>query len=148
MVNTHQIHSTMRPEQWILQLQTETSQRLAILVHWHIKQGLTGFIMSPIRTFMHQWFQVCHQWFDCRGSWLGGGETGPWPTKYFRNRRILRNFDTLSENFCTFAVGKDKGFQFYRKIIELGRLTLQVPRRPYLIERMNSVQYLLHIYYR
>ena len=25
------------------------------------------------------------------------------------------------ENFQTFAVGKDKGFKFYRKIFELGR---------------------------
>ena len=30
----------------------------------------------------------------------------------------------------TFAVSIDKGFEFYRKISELGSPTLQVPRRP------------------
>ena len=68
MGNTRQIHYIMRLEQWILQLQTETSQRLEILVHWRIKQGLTGFITSPSHTFMHQWFQVCHQFFDCKDA--------------------------------------------------------------------------------
>ena len=34
------------------------------------------------------------------------------------------------KNFCTFAPGKDKGFEFYRKIFELGPPNLQVPRCP------------------
>ena len=33
----------------------------------------------------------------------------------------------LSENFQSFAVGKDKGFEFYQKISELIPPTLQVP---------------------
>ena len=40
--------------------------------------------------------------------------------QFFRNRRIFRNFNASSENFRTFAATKDKGFEFYRKIIELG----------------------------
>ena len=40
----------------------------------------------------------------------------------FRNHRIFGNFNVSSENFPTFAVGKDKGFEFYRKIFELGPL--------------------------
>ena len=48
----------------------------------------------------------------------------------FRNCRMFGNFNASSENFRMFAVSKDKGFEFYRKIIELGTLppTLQVPR--------------------
>ena len=59
----------------------------------------------------------------------GGGQEGPWPP-IFRKRRILGNFDGLSANFRTYAVDKDRGLEFYRKIIELGPPTLQVPRRP------------------
>ena len=33
-----------------------------------------------------------------------------------------------SEKFRTFAVGKDKGLEFYRKIFELAPLALQVSR--------------------
>ena len=38
----------------------------------------------------------------------------------FSNRRIFGNFNALSEKFWTSAVRKDKGFELYRKIIELG----------------------------
>lgn len=46
-----------------------------------------------------------------------------------RNRRIFRNVNASSENFRNFAVGKDKGSEFYWEVIELGPPTLQVPRR-------------------
>ena len=59
-------------------------------------------------------------------SWPGG--EGATPTKFFQNRRIFGNSNASSENFWTFAAGKDKGFEFYRKIFELGPPTLQVPR--------------------
>ena len=39
--------------------------------------------------------------------------------KPLRYRPIFGNFNVLSEDFWTFAVGKDKGFEFYRKIHEL-----------------------------
>ena len=37
------------------------------------------------------------------------------------------NFNVLSENFWTFAVGNDKGFKFYLKSLNLASPTLQVP---------------------
>ena len=40
--------------------------------------------------------------------------------QFFLNRRIFENFDISSDNFLTFDVGKCKGFEFYRKMIELG----------------------------
>ena len=42
--------------------------------------------------------------------------------QYFQNRRISGNFNASSENFRTLAAGENKGFEFYRKIIELGPL--------------------------
>ena len=49
---------------------------------------------------------------------MAGGR-GPWSPS-FRNRRIFGNFNVSSENFLNFAVGKDEGFEFCRKIFELG----------------------------
>ena len=53
-----------------------------------------------------------------------GGQGGHSPSN-FRNRRIFGSCSVSSENFWTLAVGKDKGFEFYRKIFELARPTLQ-----------------------
>ena len=50
---------------------------------------------------------------------VAGGQEGVWPLYFFRNRWIFGNFTDSSENFRTSAVGKDKGFEFYRKIFEL-----------------------------
>ena len=43
-------------------------------------------------------------------------------TEFFRSRRVFGNFNGSSENFRTSAVGKDKGFELYRKIVELAPL--------------------------
>ena len=40
----------------------------------------------------------------------------------------FRKFNASSENARTFAVSIDKGFEFYRKVIELRSPTLEVPR--------------------
>ena len=58
------------------------------------------------------------------------GVRGDHGSQFFRSRQIFRNFNGSSENFRTFAIRKDKGFEFYRKIIELGPPILQVPQRP------------------
>ena len=60
---------------------------------------------------------------------MAGGQRGD-GLQCFRNRRIFGNFNASSENFLTSAVGKDKSLKYYRKIIELGPPTLQVPRPP------------------
>ena len=52
----------------------------------------------------------------------GGGVEGAMAPPIFSNWRILGNFNVLLENFRTSAVAKDKGFEFYRKIFELGPL--------------------------
>ena len=39
--------------------------------------------------------------------------------QFYRNHRIFGNDGFSSENFRTFAVGKEKGLKFYRKIFEL-----------------------------
>ena len=44
-----------------------------------------------------------------------------------RLESAFRNSYALLDNFWTFAVSKDKGFEFYQKINELGSPTLQVP---------------------
>ena len=41
--------------------------------------------------------------------------------QFFRNRRIFEGVNASSENFRTFGVSKNKSFEFYRKIIELGQ---------------------------
>ena len=61
---------------------------------------------------------------------MAGGQEGPWPHQFFRNPRIFGTLNVSSENFCSFAVGKDKVSEFYKKIFELGPPTLQLPRRP------------------
>ena len=48
---------------------------------------------------------------------------------FVQNRWIFGNSNVSSENFRTFGVGKDKGFEFYRKIFELGPTALHLPRR-------------------
>ena len=59
------------------------------------------------------------------GLGVGGlGAGRPWSALFFRNRRIFGNFNASSEHFRTFAVGKDKAFEFYRKIFELAPLLL------------------------
>ena len=59
---------------------------------------------------------------------MAGGQEGRRHPQPFRNRRIFGNFVVSSDNVRTFAVCKDKGFEFYRKIFELGPPTLQVSR--------------------
>ena len=56
---------------------------------------------------------------ETRGIVAGGGQ-GAIPLKLFGNRRIFGNVDASSENFQTFVVSKDKGFEVHRTIIELG----------------------------
>ena len=51
-----------------------------------------------------------------------GREDGGHAPKFYESRRIFRNFEASSKNFRCFAVGKNKGFEFYRKILELGPL--------------------------
>ena len=49
-------------------------------------------------------------------------QEGPWPLQFFRNRWIFGNHNVSSENFRTFAVGKDKGPKFYWKVFEVAPL--------------------------
>ena len=49
--------------------------------------------------------------------------------QFFLNRRIFEYFIVSSENFRTSAVGRDDGFEFYRKIFEVRPPALQVLRR-------------------
>ena len=60
------------------------------------------------------------------------GEQGTWSLQSFRKRQVFGNFNASSENFRTFAVGKDNSFEFYREIVELVPPTLQVSRRPWI----------------
>ena len=56
--------------------------------------------------------------------------TGAMVPKFFRHRRIFKKFNASSENFQTFVVSTEKGFEFYRKIIKLAPLpTPPVPGR-------------------
>ena len=50
---------------------------------------------------------------------MAGGQ-GAMPLQLFESRRIFGNVDASSENFQTFVVSKDKGFEVHRKVIELG----------------------------
>ena len=49
----------------------------------------------------------------------GGGQEGPWSLNFFRNRWIFVHFNVSLENFRAFAVGKDKGFEFYQNSLNL-----------------------------
>ena len=49
-------------------------------------------------------------------SCLSGRGHGP---QFFQNCRIFGNSDASSESYRIFAVGKDKGFESYQKVIEL-----------------------------
>ena len=54
---------------------------------------------------------------------VAGGDRGDHGLpNFFRNRRIYGNFTASLENFRTIAVGEDRGFEYCRKIIELGPL--------------------------
>ena len=52
----------------------------------------------------------------------GEGQEKPWPPKFLRNRRIFGNFNVSLETFWSFAVGKDRGFECYRKYLNLAPL--------------------------
>ena len=64
------------------------------------------------------------------------GTEGAMTPKSLRYRPIFGNFNVLSEDFRTFAVGKDKGFEFYRKIHELA---------PPLLDRCHDASVMLDI---
>ena len=59
-----------------------------------------------------------------RRGWGTGGHGPPLSSKW----SDFWKFNALSENVWTFAVSIDKGFEYYRKIIELRSPTLQEPR--------------------
>ena len=61
---------------------------------------------------------------------MARGAEGAMASSFFRNLRIFETFNVSSERFRTFAIGKDKDFEFYQKIFELGPSNLHVPRRP------------------
>ena len=67
-------------------------------------------------------------------SWLGVEEPPD-----FHNHQIFEHFNSLSENFCAFAVGKDKGLNFVGKSLHLAPPTLQVSLCPWFLEVMNTV---------
>ena len=75
---------------------------------------------NPILNFLN-----CFEHSSTGLSWAGG-QAGSWPLPYFLNHRIFANINVSSENFHTLAVGKDKGFELYRKIFELGPPILQM----------------------
>ena len=56
------------------------------------------------------------------GAWWPEKGARDHAPKFSRNRRIFGNFDALSEKFLSSAMGKEKGFEFYRRVIELGPL--------------------------
>ena len=62
---------------------------------------------------------------------MAGGQEGPWCLQLFRKTQMFGHFNVSSENFRTFVVGKDIGFEFYGKILGFGFPTLKVPRRPW-----------------
>ena len=64
--------------------------------------------------------------------------SGHGPSIFFRNRYIFGNFNASSKHFRTFAVGKGKGFEFYRKIFELSPPNLQMPRRSCVLEGVHT----------
>ena len=55
------------------------------------------------------------------------GDHGP---QLFSNSRIPRAFYASLQYFRTFAVSKDKGFEFYQKIIEFGPPNLRYHDAP------------------
>ena len=61
---------------------------------------------------------------------MARGAEGAMASSFFRNLRIFETFNVSSERFRTFAIGKDKDFEFYQKIFELGPSNVHVPRRP------------------
>ena len=62
---------------------------------------------------------------------MAGRGRGPCHLQIFFRSSDFGNFNASSENFQTYAVSKDKGFEAYLKIIELGSPILQVPRHPW-----------------
>ena len=65
-----------------------------------------------------------------KGRCSRGGGRGPWPLQLFEIVGFYRNVNASSENFWIFVAIKDKGFEVYWKIIELGPPTQQVPQAP------------------
>ena len=55
-------------------------------------------------------------------------------SNFFLNHWVFGNCNVSLENFCTFSVGKDKSFELYQKIFELGPPTIQVPQCPLLLD--------------
>ena len=51
----------------------------------------------------------------CLDSAKAWGQEGQWPLQFFQNLRIFGNFNVSLENFRTFPVGIDKGFEFIGK---------------------------------
>ena len=58
------------------------------------------------------------------------GGRGSHGSMFFKNHRTFGNYKVSSGKLQIFGVGKDKGFEFYRKVFELGSPTLHVLRRP------------------
>ena len=56
-----------------------------------------------------------------RASWRGGAGWAMTPPIFSKSSDFWK-FNVSSGKFRTFAVGKDKGFEFYRKIFKLGPL--------------------------
>ena len=67
--------------------------------------------------------------FIPRGSSWPWGKVGTSPY-FFEIVGFSEILMFQSESFQTFAVGKDKSFEFYQKTFELGPLNLQVSQRP------------------
>ena len=63
---------------------------------------------------------ICHTFNQGRSGRGAGGHNA---------FGIFRDFNVSSESFRNFALGKDKDFEFYQKIFELGPPTLQVPQQ-------------------
>ena len=69
---------------------------------------------------------------------VDGGGKEAMASQFVRNRQSFGNFNASSENFRTFVVSEDKGFEFYRKIIERAPPTPQVPTTP-LTKKLNGI---------
>ena len=96
---------------------------------------LQSFLLRPIRfpglfamllavyILFHRSTKVCitipKKVVDAGALWPVDREHGP---LLFQKFQIFGGFSVSSENFRTFAFGKDKSFEFYRKIFELGPL--------------------------
>ena len=75
-----------------------------------------------------------------------GEQEGPWPLKFCRNRWIFGNFNVSFENCRTFAVAKDKGFGFCRKVFELAPLCYRCHNAPDTIWAKGRPVLLIHFF--